>query len=207
MRDRAESPQALVDRLSAFLERPVLLDDPMLRPVAYSRQWGEIDRVRSESILSRGASLAVRRALVTQGIANAAGVIRTQAVPEIGMAERVCAPVRNGQRLLGYIWLLDPHKEIDAAALARVSATVRKVAEALEERPPDRVADQSAVLERLCSPLAEDRDVAIEEIAERELLPGGPLIVCAIGSTAPELDLQSAAGAMGRRLSVGPSLV
>jgi hypothetical protein len=207
MRGRAESPQALVDRLSASLERPVLLDDPMLRPVAYSRQWGEIDRVRSESILSRGASSAVRRALVTQGIANAAGVIRTQAVPEIGMAERICAPVRNGRRLLGYIWLLDPHREVDAAALARVNATVRKVAEVLEEGSPDPVADQSAVLDRLCSPLAEDRDAAIEEITERELLPDRPLIVCAIAATAPELDLRNAAGAMVRRLSTGHALV
>ncbi len=206
MRERAESPQALVDRLSAFLERPVLLDDPMLRPLAYSRQWGEIDRVRSESILSRGASSAVRRALVTQGIANAAGVMRTQAVPEIGMAERVCVPVRSAQRLLGYIWLLDPQREIDATSLARVNATVHKVAEALEERLPDPVADQSAILERLCSPLAEDRDAAIEEITERKLLPDGPLVVCAIAATSPEVDLHSVVGAAVRRLSSGHAL-
>src|SRR5436853_230404 len=111
--DRSDSLQALVDALSLALERPVLLDDADLRPLAYSTQWGEIDPVRRESIMRRGASPAVRSALRAQGIAQAQGILRTRPEPDIAMEERVCAPVRSGANLLGYLWLLDAHHELD----------------------------------------------------------------------------------------------
>jgi len=45
--------QDVVDRLSARLGRPVLIDDAELRPLAYSRQTGSLDAVRTVSILER----------------------------------------------------------------------------------------------------------------------------------------------------------
>ena len=45
--------QEIVDALSLSLSRPVLIDDAELRPLAYSTQFGELDQVRTASILGR----------------------------------------------------------------------------------------------------------------------------------------------------------
>ena len=55
--------QEIVDALSVRLGRPVLVDDVDLRPLAYSSQFGELDSVRTASILGRTAPDAARDAL------------------------------------------------------------------------------------------------------------------------------------------------
>ena len=134
-----------MDALSLALERPVLLDDAELRPLAYSTQWGEIDAVRSESIMHRGASPPVRRALQAQGIAQARGILRTRAEPDISMDERVCAPVRSERNLLGYLWLLDAHHELDDEQLERIATTARRVAQVLDA-PVRRPVDEGTLI-------------------------------------------------------------
>ena len=47
--------QEIVDALSVRLGRPVLVDDVELRPLAYSSQFGELDTLRTASILGRAA--------------------------------------------------------------------------------------------------------------------------------------------------------
>ena len=60
--------QEIVDALSVRLGRPVLVDDVELRPLAYSSQVGELDCVRTASILGRAAPDAAREALFGHGI-------------------------------------------------------------------------------------------------------------------------------------------
>ena len=87
--------QEIVDGLSLSLGRPVLIDDADLRPLAYSSQFGELDRVRTESILGRLAPDEVRVALFAEGIRTAPGPVHIPARPEIGMRARVCVPLRR----------------------------------------------------------------------------------------------------------------
>jgi hypothetical protein len=205
----AGSIQSLVDALSVALQRPVLLDDPELHPLAYSRQWGELDPVRRESILGRGAPPDVRRALLDQRIAEAREVVRTQPVAALGMDERVCAPVRDGARTLGYLWLLDPAHELDDDALARVRETGQRIAALLAQRAPRRVPDEPELVARLCAPSADEREQAAREVADRGLLPDRPLVVCLLAARAAGADADAVAGAqaMGRRLSPGHVLL
>ena len=85
--------QEIVDALSLSLGRPVLIDDAELRPLAYSTQFGELDEVRTASILGRHSPDDARVALFDEGIRTAAGPVHIPARPEIGMRARVCVPL------------------------------------------------------------------------------------------------------------------
>ena len=192
--------------LSLALERPVLLDDADLRPLAYSTQWGEIDPVRSESIMRRGASTAVRRALQAQGIASARGILRTHSEPDISMEERVCAPVRSGANLLGYLWLFDAHHDLDDEQLERIATAAQRVAQVLDA-PVRQPADDGALIAQLCSASERERELAAAVVRERRLLPDRPLVVCAIASRTHRANALIPAQRMARRLSAGDVLI
>jgi len=85
----------------------VLIDDSELRPLAYSTQFGELDQVRTASILGRLAPDDARVALFAAGIRTAAGPVHIPARPEIGMRARVCVPLVGAGRRLGYLWLFE----------------------------------------------------------------------------------------------------
>ncbi|HET6549939.1 MAG TPA: hypothetical protein VFG79_15860, partial [Solirubrobacter sp.] len=116
--------QEIVDGLSLSLGRPVLIDDAELRPLAYSAQFGELDDVRTASILGRLAPDEVRIALFAEGIRTAPGPVHIPARPEIGMRARVCIPLVGAGRRLGYLWLFeDPPVTAEELRLARAAAT------------------------------------------------------------------------------------
>lgn len=200
--EKSDSLQALVDALSLALERPVLLEDADQRPLANSAHWGEIDPVRHESIMRRQTSPEVRRALQAQGIAQAKGILRTRAEPDISMVERVCAPVRSGSSLLGYLWLLDARHELDGEQLERIATTARRVAQVLDA-PVRRLVDEGLLLSRLCSMHADEREAAAVEMRGRRLLPDRPLVVCAVAPRLHGADVLIPSHRMAGRLSVG----
>lgn len=115
--------QEIVDALSLSLGRPVLIDDAELKPLAYSTQFGELDHVRTASILGRLAPDEARVALFAEGIRTATGPVHIPARPEIGMRARVCVPLVGAGRRLGYLWLFeDPPVTADELRLARAAA-------------------------------------------------------------------------------------
>jgi len=195
-----DSAQSLIDALSVAIGRPVLLDDAELVPLAYSRQW-DIDPVRRNSILSRGPAPAVREALLAQGIAEASGVVRTNAVPELGMAERLCVPVRAGEQALGYIWLLDPEHELTAQDLERAGAAARTLARILTRSEP-AVADEGTLIEGLCSPSAPRREQAVAGARTRGLLTEERVVLCLLHAF-DDADAAVVARRAARRLSTG----
>jgi hypothetical protein len=100
--------QRLVDSLAERLSLAVLIDDPELRPMAYSAQAIEsVDRVRAASILNRQAPPEVVEYLFAQGIAEARGPARVDADEDLGLAPRVCAPITDEGQVLGYLWVIE----------------------------------------------------------------------------------------------------
>lgn len=99
--------QALVDALAAELNRPTGVDDRHFRSIAYSSHADDVDSVRLASILHREAPQAVREWLEELGVAKAKAYRRVPANPELGMAARVCLPIRFDDIPLGYLWLID----------------------------------------------------------------------------------------------------
>src|SRR3954451_12339862 len=113
--------QDLVDRLSSELGRPVLIDDRALEPLAYSRQIGPVDEVRTASVLTRGVSGEVRAALLGCGIAQATGPLHCPADPALGMTARLCVPIASA----GYLWIIEDAPLTDAEVALAVAAAQR----------------------------------------------------------------------------------
>src|SRR3954451_18846860 len=97
----------LVEQLSAELNRSVLVDDASLRLLAYSPTLGSEDAVRRTAILTRETPRAIRDLHFAQGIATATEPVRTAPRPDIGLASRVCVPIRCQGVRFGCLWLID----------------------------------------------------------------------------------------------------
>src|SRR3954471_23414783 len=107
MPPRDDEVQALVEQLSAELDRSVLVDDSSLRLLAYSPTLGSEDEVRRTAILTRETPRAIRDLHFSQGIASATEAVRTAPRPELVLQSRVCVPIRCQGALFGYLWLID----------------------------------------------------------------------------------------------------
>ena len=197
--------QSLVDALSVALERAVLLDDSSLVPLAFSRQW-EIDPVRRDSILSRGASEPVRRALLAQNIAEAQDVIHTAPDQALEMEARVCMPVRSRGVVLGYIWLLDPDEDLGEDELDYLRRAAGELAGVLAKSERRALPDQADLLSSLRSSDRSIRQAAAEQVRELHLLPEDELVLCLIAAREPGSDLLEAVRGAARRLSAGDAL-
>lgn len=103
----SDDVQALVDALAAELHRPTGVDDRHFRSVAYSSHAEGVDSVRLASILQREAPQPVREWLEEIGVQEAEGFLRVPSNEELGMAARVCVPLRFDDVPLGYLWLID----------------------------------------------------------------------------------------------------
>lgn len=199
------SVQSVVDALSIALGRSVLLDDAALVPLAYSRQW-DVDAVRSESILSRGPAPAVREALLAQGIAQARGLVHTAPDPALGMAGRVCVPVRDGATVLGYVWLLDPEEDMTDAELERVRRAARELGALLASSRRRAIPDEAALVDGLRSPDPAVREQAAAEALARHVLADEPVVLCLLAAGGPGADPLVVARQAVRRLSAGHAL-
>jgi DNA-binding PucR family transcriptional regulator len=199
------SAQPLVDALSISLQRSVLLDDPALVPLAYSRQW-DVDEVRSASILSRGPLPEVSEALLAQGIAEATDVVHTAADPSLGMEARVCMPVRDGEEVLGYIWLLDPEEDLGEEELERVRRLAQELAPLLASSTRRRIPDEAELLEGLRSSRRAERERAAEDARARHLLSEDQVVLCLVAALEPGADPVALVRHAARRLSVGHAL-
>ncbi|MFI6514137.1 PucR family transcriptional regulator [Spirillospora sp. NPDC050679] len=102
--------QRLADEVSALLDAPATLEDRDFRLLAFAAQEGDLDAVRTGSILRRRSTAEVRAWFEGFGIARAAGPVRTPADPRTGVLARLCLPARDAGVTHGYLWLLDEGK-------------------------------------------------------------------------------------------------
>lgn len=96
--------------ITALTKCSATIDDAAFRVLAHA-SYGEIDRVREESILLRETPPNVMAELVRQGVIDkiqqSLHPIRLSPLPELGMVfERVVAPIIAGGERLGYFWLI-----------------------------------------------------------------------------------------------------
>jgi hypothetical protein len=175
--------QEIVDALSARLGRPVVVDDPDLRPLAYSIQFGELDAVRTESILGRTAPDDARSTLFSHGIRTALEPVRIPAYPAIGMEARVCIPILRSGRRLGFLWLIenrpvaDDELRLARAAVAQAAAILQSEADS----QADRRRREQELISALLAPDARASAAAAAVLEADHYVPPRPLIVC-VGS-------------------------
>ncbi len=158
--------QRLVDVLAIEIGRPLTVDDRRFRVLAYSAHQKDADPVRLASIVQREPPSEVAAWLNTLDLRGSERYIRVGANKELGMAGRVCIPLRFDGMLLGYVWLIDAP---DPLAESELEAAVRSAedlgvalykAQHLEHT--DRERERRLVEELLASPPERSREAAEE---------------------------------------------
>jgi hypothetical protein len=114
--------QDIVDDLESEIRRPISVEDRRWRLLAHSVQPDETDRVRMQSILSRETSADVAAWLEGLGLQRARELVDVPENQALGMTRRGCYPLRHGDVLLGFLWVIvgeNPLTEAERAALNR----------------------------------------------------------------------------------------
>jgi len=163
--------QEEVEAVAAALGCAVLIEDARHRPLWWSAQ-GEVDEVRTRTILQREAPPAAAALVTRLDLAHAQGPVRTPALPEVGMAERWCVPVRVDGQVAGYVWVLDAAGKVGTDDLGPVVRCAELAAAELARSrpgPQGRPEQRQVLLRRLgTGPDAE----AARALIDLEGLPG-----------------------------------
>jgi hypothetical protein len=201
---RDDEVQALVEQLSAELNRSVLVDDAGLRLLAYSPTQGSDDDVRKTAILMRETPRAIRDLHFSQGIAAAQEAVRTAPRPEFGLQSRVCVPIRCQGVLFGYLWLIDADESLRAEDCELAERCAAEIGAAMYRRVelerPRRELERRA-LEALLGPEPALREQAAAELMAEDLFAAGGVGVLAVRPSAADSELGS-----GERASLGLGL-
>lgn len=184
------SLQQIVDSLAATLGRSVAIDDAGMRLKAVSRHFGDEDPLRLRSLLRRDIPPENRRFVLAQGIAAWDGPGRVEASPGLGAAARVCVPIRLQGLLLGYLWLIDPDRQIQEPELASARAAADDAAlvlyrERLLER--DERSGEEHLLRQLLSRTNGSSAALLAALAP-DRLPSSPSHVAVLVIDAPAPD-------------------
>lgn len=174
--------QRIVDGLGRTTHRAVAVTDARGRILAYSSHEGEVDEVRRASILTRqtpAASLAWSR---SYGIESSMQPVRIPRNDELGMAPRLCAPVRHDGKLLGYLWLVEDEGQAEIV-LPAVEVAAESAAVALHREQLLEVIERGherELLRDLLSVIPEQREQAADELVDRDLFtPGATTVLVA----------------------------
>jgi hypothetical protein len=187
-----EHLQHLAERLARDLHRSVIIDDAALRPLAISPQTGRLDRSRVEAVLQRGTSARLRRRLTEHGVFAAREPVPIPGDPGQAILPRLCLPLRDGDQLLGFLWLID-EPALTAGQTAQAQAAAAQAAHLLAQRAI-RADGQFAALSDLADGLLDDREEVRQEaaamLAGQEALTGPPpwavAAICLAGRAGPE---------------------
>jgi hypothetical protein len=176
MPPRDDEVQALVEQLSAELQRSVLVDDASLRLLAYSPTLGSDDEVRRTAILTRETPRVIRDLHFAQGIAAATAPVRTAGRPEFGLEPRVCVPIRCQGTLFGYLWLIDGDQSLTASECDLADRCAGEIGAAMyrrQELERPRREQERRLLDALLGADPAARGAAAHELLAADLIVGG----------------------------------
>ncbi len=180
--------QEIVDDLEAEIRRPISVEDRRWRLLAHSAQPDEADAVRRSSILTRETSPDVVAWLDGLGLQRARDLVDVPRNDELGMIRRGCLPIRHGDVLLGFLWVIVGDRPLSSGERAGLVRGGEEVAANLWAR--HRAADDRLrrTREHLSALLAGDRGAAAELAATlRWPLDGHfAVVVCAGDETVAE---------------------
>jgi len=145
--------QRMVDALAEKLQRSVVINDPEIRLICASRHFGDEDQVRVHAVLQRITESAAIGHILSHGVARWSGPGVVPGRADIGMAARLCMPIRWQGVLHGLLMVIDPDASLTAAQI-----------DAIKAASPD----MAASLFR--NSAAEDEEKTARETALRELL-------------------------------------
>lgn len=173
MQDEDEGPgssfgelQRELDRLATTLGHSVSLDGPDGTLLGHSSQGTDVDPVRINAVLTRRVPDDVIAHQRRYGIDSAAGTVRVPASAELGMAARLCLPLRHGRRIIAYLWVLDEAESLDAAAVHAIRASGERIRPLLQ---PERTPVTASLLAQLFTD--RPRPDLLDRLVHRERIP------------------------------------
>ena len=125
--------QKIVDVIGRQIERPVLLEDPTLRVVAYSEHDRDVDTVRRDSILERHTSREVMAWCRAAGVHASRVPVRVRPNRDLDFLPRVCVPVYFQDLLLGFVWVIDDTFTLTDDDLVRIDGELSELSAAMYE--------------------------------------------------------------------------
>jgi len=183
----ADELQRAVDMVARLSGAPTLLEDRSQRMVTFCAQNGEIDEVRRASILRRRASPDIVEWYAQFGIHSAVEPLRVPACPEKGHLGRLCIPVRYQERLLGFLWLIDHENRLSDSEVLDVAAASAPIG-LIMYRAELEARMEADVVNHLLSPSQELRHLAVQDIADGELLKGSAYVVGVVQPVNPGVE-------------------
>ena len=153
--------QGIVDGLAERLHRSVVVGDRNLHVLYSSRHFRDEDPVRVEAILNREANSRAIEYVLDQGVASWTSVGVIPPNPDLGMAARVCLPVRWHGELLAFVMVIDANGSVttrERSALAKAGESLIPYL-AAELMDTDLALD--SLVHDLLSPAAEVRRTAL----------------------------------------------
>jgi hypothetical protein len=137
--------QEIVDDLEADLRRPISVEDRRWRLLAHSAQPDEADPVRRTSILTRETPPDVAAWLEGLGLQRARELVDLPENEALGMTRRACLPLRHGDVLLGFLWVIVGERPLTDAERETIVRGGAAVADALWSRLREGDKRQSVV--------------------------------------------------------------
>jgi hypothetical protein len=135
-----EDIQQIVDEVAIDLGRPVVVEDERHSLIAHSAHTHS-DAVREKALLLRQTPPEAIAWVTSAGLLDAEGPIRIPANPRLKAASRVCTPIRDNGRVVGFLSVLDPEEELDTGGLTRCAEAAHALAPALHDH---RLAQQAS---------------------------------------------------------------
>lgn len=173
--------QEIGDEAAQELKRQVAIDDRQLRLLAHTEHDAAVDGVRLASILKQELPAGVSAWLAAHHVASARHPIRLPPNPELEMDARVCAPIRYGDHLLGYLWLTDRDESLTDAELRRMEEFAAEAGVAMYRELLLRDLDRSRERELVRDILSDSDEVrahAAQQLVELEIVErDGPAVV------------------------------
>lgn len=99
----------LAQTLASFIKRSITIENTASRMLAYA-QYGPIDEARHRSVSQGHTTPEVVQRLYNQGIyeklLKEMAPVRLPPMPDLGMMERIVAPIIVDREIHGYIWII-----------------------------------------------------------------------------------------------------
>lgn len=124
--------QVEVDNLARHYGQSVLIEDSEQRPIWWSTV-GEVDAIREKTILYRHVDKPTAQVVDDFNLRNELSPVRTPAIESLEMWSRWCMPIRKGEDLFGFLWLLDPRNEIEESSLDMFIECASQAAQVMDE--------------------------------------------------------------------------
>jgi len=130
--------QRMADALAEKLQRSVVINDPEIRLICASRHFGDEDEVRVHAVLQRMTEKAAIGHILSHDVAQWSGPGVVPGRADIGMAARLCMPIRWQGVILGLLMVIDPVASLTGEQIDAIKPPARTWQRRSFGTPPPR---------------------------------------------------------------------